>query len=89
MKIDSQDKPWGKQFWFYCPGCKSHHIFDVRNDGQRPNWRFNGNLDKPTFEPSLHYVGRCHLRLIDGKLHFASDSKHHLAGKVVDLPDLP
>lgn len=33
-------------FAFYCPGCKCHHYFDSR-------WDFDGNMDAPTFSPSL------------------------------------
>lgn len=32
---------------FYCPGCKEAHQFSV------PRWKFDGDVDKPTFEPSL------------------------------------
>lgn len=31
---------------FWCPGCKCHHV--VTSD-----WRFNGDYDRPTFEPSV------------------------------------
>ncbi|WP_072379790.1 DUF6527 family protein [Novosphingobium sp. NDB2Meth1] len=39
--------------WF-CPGCReTHHIpvASVHNPGQ--NWRWDGNPDVPTFEPSV------------------------------------
>ena len=29
-----------------CPGCKMSHVLDHR-------WKFNGDLEKPTFTPSL------------------------------------
>ena len=31
---------------FHCPGCKCSHAFDSR-------WTFDGNMDAPTFSPSL------------------------------------
>jgi hypothetical protein len=31
---------------FFCPGCKEDHYFDSR-------WTFDGNVDAPTFSPSL------------------------------------
>lgn len=34
------------RWMFYCPGCDSHH-------GPNDTWKFNGNVDKPTFQPSL------------------------------------
>lgn len=39
---------------FHCPGCKeTHNIWtsDYRHEG--PKWGFNGNLENPTFTPSL------------------------------------
>lgn len=50
---------------FKCPGCKEYHSIRVqRGDNESPNvpcWGFNGNLEKPTFTPSIldrqgHYV---------------------------------
>lgn len=43
-----------------CPGCKSYHYLGI-TPGTRPCWTFNGDLEKPTFSPSLlqrsgHYV---------------------------------
>lgn len=36
----------GVEHHFYCPGCKEIHPFDKR-------WTFNGDFERPTFEPSL------------------------------------
>lgn len=56
-----------------CPGCRDdachnlgYHIFDDR-------WQFNGDLENPTFKPSLLYHGdndmpRCHSFVTDGKI---------------------
>lgn len=40
---------------FLCPGCKSVHCIWVDSRDIRPGaqWSFNGNVDKPTFQPSL------------------------------------
>lgn len=35
---------------FYCPGCKTHHGISTREP--RP-WNWNGDVNKPTFSPSL------------------------------------
>lgn len=45
---------------FRCPGCKSFHSLNVSGDGT--SWGFNGDLEKPTFTPSVlartgHYAG--------------------------------
>lgn len=37
---------------FNCPGCSSVHAVPV-NGTFSPSWGFNGNLDSPTFTPSI------------------------------------
>ena len=69
---------------FWCIGCRCHHSFEV------PRWNFNGNLQQPTFSPSLLVDGdkpqyRCHLFMADGKIQYLSDSHHKLAGQTVDM----
>lgn len=39
------------QWMFFCPGCKCGHGVRV-GQSDRPNWDFNGNIEKPTFSPS-------------------------------------
>jgi hypothetical protein len=75
----------GGGFMIHCPACGCGHKFDGR-------WEFNGDVDKPTFKPSMlvgggQQHGRCHSYVTDGKIEFLSDSKHELAGQTVDLPD--
>lgn len=70
---------------FFCPGCECSHVLDKR-------WTFNGDLVKPTFNPSLlcnpdHNESRCHSFVRDGKIEFLSDSYHKLAGQTVEIPD--
>ena len=39
-----------------CPGCGEFHSMQVAPSGgpvSGPNWGFNGNLEKPTFTPSI------------------------------------
>ncbi len=82
-------------YLFWCPGCEGLHAFHTENHGDNPVWKFNGDLNNPTFSPSLGVIGTskkgydCHLFLRNGKLQFQKDSKHALAGKTVELPDLP
>jgi hypothetical protein len=41
----------GKLNWsFYCPGCKCHHGISTIEPHA---WSFNGDIDRPTFSPSL------------------------------------
>lgn len=54
------DRP-GKQVWTWCPGCDQLHPFTIEAPpgpgGDRLNsgitWTWDGNLDAPTFSPSL------------------------------------
>ena len=39
-------------YYFKCPGCKASHYIPTKNR-EHPNWGFNGNLDAPTFTPSI------------------------------------
>lgn len=88
-KLVVRSLPWGSFYRFSCPGCKHDHVYTVRTDGKEVCWSFNGDLDHPTFSPSLlntTETTRCHLFLTDGKLQFLGDCTHHLAGQTVDLP---
>lgn len=49
-----------RQLRFFCPGCQENHVVSVHGEG-RPNWTFNGDLERPTLSPSIlvttgHYV---------------------------------
>lgn len=84
----------GHDYWFYCPGCKETHRFtcrEVRIPGVA-NWSFNGNMENPTFTPSLHYKSgektMCHLFVKEGKIQFLNDCRHELAGKTLPLEDM-
>lgn len=37
---------------FWCPGCKDAHAIGV-GAGGGPRWTWNGDVDKPTFSPSV------------------------------------
>jgi len=79
---------------FFCPGCKCVHGFNVTKREGEPLWSFNGDFDKPTFNPSLR-VGcasgdpssLCHSFVTDGNIKFLNDCTHELAGHTVELPD--
>ena len=38
---------------FRCPGCGDNHSLNVNNPNSNVNWNFNGDLNRPTFHPSL------------------------------------
>lgn len=48
------------QVRIHCPACGHDHALNVTVDG-RPKWSFDGNVERPTFSPSIlercgHYV---------------------------------
>lgn len=49
--------PWGTIYQFECPGCGINHGFTCRETGPGPSWDFDGDLDRPTFSPSLLVSG--------------------------------
>jgi hypothetical protein len=76
---------------FMCPGCKHFHIYYVQGN---LCWQFNGNIESPTFTPSLLNTWVindrktsecCHLNLTNGIIHFHEDCTHELAGKNIKL----
>lgn len=83
-------------FVFWCPGCEDVHPYrvalSVGEGPEFPVWDFNGDLESPTFSPSLLVNGqgrgkRCHLFLTKGELQFLADCQHPLAGKTVPCPE--
>lgn len=39
---------------FYCPGCDCKHIYTTKESPRAQlHWVFNGNMEVPTFTPSL------------------------------------
>lgn len=94
LKIHTVAQPEGGRIvLFRCPGCGYDHPFKI--DTPQENgamWTWDGNFDRPTFDPSLLCNKgseiQCHLHVIDGKIIYASDCYHDLAGKTVDLPDI-
>jgi len=78
---------------FKCPGCGWRHVFWT-DSPHYPKWAFNGNLDKPSFTPSLldrwhdeRGDMRCHIVLTDGIINFCGDCSHPLAGQSIPMID--
>ncbi len=83
---------------FWCPGCDGAHQVFVDSRGRRPGaqWSFNGNVEAPTFTPSLAVwwtepsgEKRCHSIIIDGRIQFQADCTHALANQTVPIPPFP
>ena len=67
-----------------CQGCNSNHLINVElPNSNGAKWTFDGNIEKPTFSPSINIVGHCHYFITEGNIVFCSDSNHHRAGQTV------
>lgn len=47
----------GKAYLFHCPACGNSHWYSVCTNGRGLSWTFNGNMEAPTFSPSLKMTG--------------------------------
>lgn len=80
-----------------CPGCERHHaVYTEAAAKPAPVWGFNGNVERPTFTPSLLVRWKeddvqkvCHSFITDGRVQFLTDCTHALAGQTVDIPQWP
>lgn len=108
MKIVPLDREYWPRggFGHWCPGCGHGHEIDTEQpNSNKAMWKFNGNMERPTFTPSVNsrwgkyadpnggYTDRqsgiCHYFITDGKIQYCGDSTHALKGQTVDLPDIP
>jgi hypothetical protein len=96
MKVVEGKKQKGQMIIPECPGCGGFHFVNTNPEIKGPLWGFNGDLDKPTFTPSILTImpidGNdkriCHSFVRNGQIEFCSDSPHKLAGKTVVLPEI-
>ena len=81
----------GVGYSHYCPGCELLHVFAVSEPfSNGAKWTFNGDLEKPSFSPSMNIGPNwCHYYLTNGMLIFSASKGHSLTGKTVPLPELP
>ena len=92
-KIHDYNPPGDRHlFVFHCPGCDYDHPFHVGYSPDRPDWKWNGDMERPTFTPSLVVfkddpAKRCHCFVTDGRIQFLDDCHHALKGTTVELPD--
>lgn len=96
MKVLKRCEGSGNPLLFWCPGCEEFHGVWIRpeaNPATGAFWTWNGDLEKPTFSPSVlvHISGnkpRCHFYVENGFIRYLSDCGHALAGKTVQMkPD--
>ena len=100
LRLTTTDKG-GESVWFWCLGCATHHRFVIKlGEGESgPCWSFDGDLEKPTFSPSLrcnpnltpeHKAAgghRCHLFLRAGMVEYLADCTHEYAGVTMSVDD--
>lgn len=93
--IEGQETTIG--YAFFCPGCKQYHLIHVKpyKNPMGASWEFNGDVEKPTFSPSIlrqtELIRRkfiCHLYIRDGKIQYLGDCSHELKGQTVELPNI-
>jgi hypothetical protein len=99
LRIDEKSRANGFDgYMLWCPGCGFAHVIYTKNGAGRPEWKFNGNKEKPTFEPSLLCSWNegeeqakkvCHSFVRDGQWQFLGDCTHKLANKTVPLEPFP
>lgn len=66
--IDGDKRLVLKEVLTFCPGCESAHPFTIDNGGMtrakgdpRPTWEWDGNLESPTFSPSMLVYSSVHV----------------------------
>lgn len=97
MKVHKiSDEKAGVLYLFHCPGCGYGHMYQTEagtaNKDTALIWQFNGDVNKPTFTPSLlvnasEPKSRCHLFVRDGKIQYLNDCAHHLKGQTIEMED--
>lgn len=75
-------------YFHWCPACEELHPLP-------DSWRFDGNLERPTFAPSFKHEGGsvpgwcCHYTITAGVITFCADCSYAMAGQSVPMPSLP
>jgi hypothetical protein len=84
-KVHVQKDKDATRWIVWCVACEEHH---APIEGR---WTFNGDLEKPTFSPSLVVRGKneiCHSFIRDGYWEYLSDCTHGMAGQKVEMVDV-
>lgn len=85
----------------WCEGFQCNHIIPtIKSEWATIIWEFNGDLEKPTFTPSVRISYEepdelngprkdrcCHFFITNGMIQYLSDCTHEYAGKTIELKD--
>lgn len=80
-------------YMIMCPACGNGHLFYTNHTNPKCNWTFDGNMERPTFSPSMLVYqsgsqSRCHSFVRNGQIQFLSDCTHNMANQTVELPEI-
>jgi hypothetical protein len=92
-KLSELDKKDGNaDYLFHCKACGYSHGVWVTSKSPYTGaqWSFNGNMEKPTFSPSLNINAtyKCHSFITDGKIQYLNDCTHSMAGLTLEMDDI-
>jgi hypothetical protein len=71
-------------FSHWCPGCEEMHVIYTARPNEYPNgpcWTFDGNAERPTFNPSVKITGKKTVK-VNGK--WTGEWVRDANGKAVD-----
>jgi hypothetical protein len=93
MKLQTTDTEG--DYLHYCPACRQMHLINTRRKNQNgAQWTFDGNMEKPTFSPSINILkegggSQCHYFIQVGYILYAQDSHHDMKGQTIEMPEIP
>lgn len=81
------------EYKIYCEGCRHHHFINTQErNSNNAIWKFNGDLNRPTFIPSIHIkvegVSICHFTITDGIIKYENDCEHDLRESTRPLTEI-
>lgn len=97
MKIQPQVNTSGEVIGYchWCEACESLHCFRIEHpfNANGPTWKFDGNMDAPSFHPSMRlFTGHknspntiCHYFVKGGMIDYCNDSPHRLREQKIEL----
>ncbi len=66
----------------WCPGCSKMHAINT-DRADRPCWTFNGDLERPSFSPSVNITGKQTVKDAEGK--WTGEWVRDAAGNALDM----